>query len=165
MIELINVTKQYGDKVLFKNITFKFEKGKIYMLKGENGCGKSTLLNIIAGYEKPDAGQVIIERDFKMGYVFQDNLLFHNLTAEDNLYLKYLAMQKDNDTNFKELKEEIFRILNLNKIKDKKVSQLSGGEKKRLMFAQVLLSNPQIIMLDELFSYLDNDTKKILWNF
>ncbi|WAM34349.1 ABC transporter ATP-binding protein [Caldicellulosiruptor morganii] len=159
MIQLINVFKRYGEKTILDNVCYTFEKGSVYIINGKNGSGKSTLLNIIAGYIKPDSGTIIIDDEQSIGYVYQEDLLLTNLTVEENFYLKYLASKNINLNWYKCQKEEIFRILNLQKLKDKKVSFLSGGEKKRLQFAQLLLSQPHVFLLDEIFSALDEESE------
>ena len=93
MIELKNASKRYGEKVILDNVSFKFEQKNLYWLTGINGVGKTTLLNIIIGYEKLDSGHILLPPDIKVQYMYQQPLLFSNLSIYDNMLIKYLSCQ------------------------------------------------------------------------
>lgn len=156
-IILKNLTKSFGMKKVLNEIDFTFKAGKFYVLRGASGCGKTTLLNIIAGYYMPDNGEVI--SDARIEYLFQDELLFTNLTVKENMlikiYSKYNA-QKPDDGQF----INILNKLNIPDLLNCKVSFLSGGERQRIELANILLSDPDVILLDEPTAKLDAENKK-----
>ena len=158
-IILENITKKFSDKTLFNNLNIEFENGKVYLLKGESGIGKTTLLNIIVDYTKPDSGRVINEQNLKISYLFQDELLFSNLTVKENLYIKYCAVDElDGDAWEVEVEKALERI-GLSDLIDRKVAMLSGGERQRVQIASIMLDNPDVILVDEPTSSLDQANK------
>ena len=170
ILEFEDVTKYYGDELVFNNINIKIRKGDVVALTGKNGCGKSTLLKCINRLEKIDNGTIMfkgldvreilmVELRQKIGIVFQDYNLFQHLTVLDNLTIGLTKIKKYS-------KEESFRrALNILKkigLTDKKYKypdELSGGEKQRVAIARTLLMEPDIILLDEPTSALDTEMK------
>ena len=170
ILEFEDVTKYYGDELVFNNINIKIRKGDVVALTGKNGCGKSTLLKCINRLEKIDNGTIMfkgldvreismVELRQKIGIVFQDYNLFQHLTVLDNLTIGLTKIKKYS-------KEESFRrALNILKkigLTDKKYKypdELSGGQKQRVAIARTLLMEPDIILLDEPTSALDTEMK------
>ncbi|HEM3561902.1 TPA: ATP-binding cassette domain-containing protein [Streptococcus suis] len=142
-IELKNITKQYDGKIVLDKINLRFDTCHTYYIIGDNGSGKSTLLNIISGYDTDYSGEYV-NNGLSIGYLLQEDLLFRNLTVKDNLFLQIKALSSQNIDV-----ESIIEALNLRIVLNKKVSQLSGGEKKRVAIAQIILKNTDIILLDE----------------
>ena len=166
MIELKNASKRYGEKVILDNVSFKFEQKNLYWLTGINGVGKTTLLNIIIGYEKLDSGHILLPPDIKVQYMYQQPLLFSNLSIYDNMLIKYLSCH-DNDRSIDEYKiyfSNILKKLNINNDLDTPINRLSGGEMRRITLSQYMMDIPDIILLDEPTSNIDSQQKKYFYN-
>lgn len=163
MISLENVSYKIKEKSILKNITYNFECG-VYILQGESGIGKTTLLNILCGYLKPDTGSINKRVGLRTGYMFQEDMLFHNLTVRDNLNIKCNAIQLQEDD--KETK--IDKFCSQFKIKDKLdslISSLSGGEKKRVQLAMLAIDDCDIWLLDEPIANLDVDNSNMIMQY
>lgn len=161
MIELKNITKKFEDKYIFREINFKFENNNKYIIVGESGIGKTTLLNILCGYTQLDSGAVVKSNNDNIQYLFQDQLLFTNMTVIENLYIKYCSKIKNclHISNYSNLFMSILNDFSLGELANKKVSLLSGGEKQRVQLAQISLFDPDIILMDEPTSNLDKVNK------
>lgn len=153
MLELKNVSLQYNGKVIFDNLNYKFENGRIYVIRGESGRGKTTLLNVICGYVSDYSGEVSMEENDKIGYLYQDETLFSNLTVKENLFIKFVAVGKVGD--FDSRCGEILESLHIGNLAERKVEMLSGGERQRVQLASMLFDEPNIILMDEPTSKLD----------
>ncbi|MDQ5983872.1 MAG: ATP-binding cassette domain-containing protein [Eubacteriales bacterium SKADARSKE-1] len=153
-IKITNLSKKFDEKIIFDNIDFLFKKGNFYLISGKNGCGKTTLLNILAGYIDDYDGRISV--DGRVSYLFQDELLFSNLTVRENLLIKLAIFEHEN----KNIKiDNVLQQLKINHLADKKIHLLSGGERQRVELALILLDNPDIILLDEPLTKLDNENK------
>jgi len=174
IIKLDKLSLSFGNRKILDNVSFTINEGQILGLLGPNGVGKSTIFNIITGLIKPDYGSIIIDSKivndypiylrttkFKIGYVPQYGGYFHELTLIQNLRAIAEILIKN-----KKLREEKINSLianfELDPITDVKASQLSGGQKKRLVIALALLGQPKILLLDEPFAALDVMTIKML---
>ena len=160
-IKLVNISKSYEQKMVVNQLDFTFEQGNYYLLTGESGCGKTTVLNLIAGYLTPDDGEVI--KDLKVAYLFQDEMLFSNLTVSENMNM-YRFGKMGIEGEDKEFFLEILAPLGVAPLLKKKVSTLSGGERQRVEIGMILMSNPDVILLDEPTSRLDMENKEKLIN-
>jgi len=176
-----NIAKSFGERVLFENISFGINKDQKIAFVAKNGTGKTTLLNIIAGEETPDTGKIIFRKDLKIAYLSQNEKLDESLTIEqtifnsDNEILKIIeqyenALKNPNDTetyqiafelmdqnhawDFETQYKQILYKLKLTGL-NQKVSSLSGGQKKRLSLAIILLNKPDLFILDEPTNHLD----------
>lgn len=142
---------------------------EIIALIGPSGSGKTTLLNCIAGISHPDAGHIALNdavfyeegqkplkiQKRKTGYLFQDYALFPHLSVEENIL--YGTQKNDDLTHITELS----KLLGISALLDKYPHQISGGEKQRVALARALAAKPDILLLDEPFSALDDDTRAI----
>lgn len=178
-----NVSKRYGDRLLFQEVSFGIDKGQKVAFIAKNGSGKTTLLRALAGIEPPDAGNIVYRNDISVGFLAQDQVFEPTATIQEIInqidspafrakavYEACLASGADGD-DFHDAMEEMERtgawdidvriesILSKLKLKDqsKKVSQLSGGQIKRLALAQVLIFQPDFVILDEPTNHLDLD--------
>lgn len=167
MIELNHVSKHYGQRILFNDISFSLKSGRIYVLKGRSGCGKTTLLNMMAKLEPVDSGEILFKsknlKDYKdvlffrneLGYLFQQFGLIDNETVESNLSLG-LVGQKLNRKEEHQRKVEALTQLGLSsKFLKSFIYELSGGEAQRIALAKVVLKNPPFIIADEPTASLD----------
>ncbi len=147
-------------KAVLTDVSINAEKGEAIGLLGLNGSGKSTLLSAIAGLRKPSSGSIKVNG--KAGFVTQENALIDELTAMDNLKMWTPLSKQD---ILKELTETELSILKVNEFIDLKVKRMSGGMKKRLAIASVLLAKPDILLMDEPLAALDIPAKNDIINF
>lgn len=175
ILEFENVTKYYGDDLVFKGVSFKIKKGDIISLTGKNGCGKSTLLKCINRLENINEGKIkfkgidiseisMVELRQKIGMVFQDYNLFEHLTVLDNLIIGLIKIKKYSREESIRKALNILKKVDLIDKKDKYPDELSGGQKQRVAIARTLLMKPDIILLDEPTSALDRDMKDSVLN-
>ena len=174
IISFENVSLSYGNRLILDNISFKINEGEIFGMLGPNGVGKSTIFNLITGLIKPDSGQIKINnsnvvdfpiylrtKKFKVGYVPQYGGFFSDLTLQDNLNA-ISEIVIDNINIRKEKIDFLLAKFELENVKNIKAKFLSGGQKKKLVIALSLLSDPKLLLLDECFAALDVLTIKML---
>ncbi|MFB9331135.1 ATP-binding cassette domain-containing protein [Paenibacillus aurantiacus] len=161
-LQLVGLTKKFGEKHILNQLDFEFHSPSRYIIHGESGSGKTTLLNLIAGYDNPDSGRVEGGGALNVGYLFQDEMLFSNLTVRENLFIKYASFSPYHqaDSHFEALITRTLHDFNILDLIDRKVSMLSGGEKQRVQLASILISEPDIILMDEPTSKLDKKNKE-----
>ena len=176
IIEFKNISLSYGNRLILDNINFTINEGQIFGMLGPNGVGKSTIFNLITGLINPKFGQIKIENEdvtnlpiylrtkkYKVGYVPQYGGYFNDLTLLDNL--KAISeIVIDNKNSRSERIDFLISKFELDNLKDIKAKFLSGGQKKKLVIALSLLSEPKVLLLDECFAALDVLTIKMLQN-
>jgi ABC-2 type transport system ATP-binding protein len=167
-IEVKNLYKRYPHVTAVCNISFDVEKGEIFGFLGPNGAGKSTTVNMLCSLIKPTNGKITIngmdpfktqsEVRKKIGIVFQEQILDRNLTVYENLYLhsKLYGVPKK---VFLNRLQETLKFLDIEEKKDEYVKNLSGGTRRRVEVARVMLHRPEIVFLDEPTVGLDAQTK------
>ena len=174
ILELEKISLKFGRKQILDNLNLKLNNGQILGLLGPNGVGKSTIFNLITGLISPDFGSIIIDSKvinqypiyqrtlkFKIGFVPQYGGFFHDLTVYENL--KAIAeITIDNLSYRNEKIDSLISKFELDPIRDIKADFLSGGQKKKLVIAISLISDPRILLLDEPFAALDVMTIKTL---
>lgn len=158
MIELKNLTYECNGRKIVDSANYNFRPG-MYVIQGENGIGKTTLLNIIAGYLKPDKGEAIIDDKLKIGYLFQEIMLFQTLTVRENFIIKANAKESEQRISGEEI-DKIACEFNLKDKLDKKVSLLSGGEKQRVQMGVLSMEHNDVILMDEPIANLDEANSK-----
>lgn len=159
IVTIEKVSLKYKKTVL-TDVTITAEKGDVIGLLGLNGSGKSTLLSAIAGLRRTSSGTIKVSG--KAGFVTQENALIDELTAMDNLKM-WTPLSKAEI--LKELTDTELSILKVNDFIDLKVRRMSGGMKKRLAIASVLLSKPDILLMDEPLAALDIPAKNDIIKF
>jgi lipopolysaccharide export system ATP-binding protein len=174
IVEFDNISLAYGNRLILDNINFKINEGQIFGMLGPNGVGKSTIFNLITGLISPKSGRVKMEgkdvtqypiylrsKKFKIGYVPQYGGYFNDLTLLDNLKaISEIVIENKNSRNDKI--NYLISKFELDNLKDIQAKFLSGGQKKKLVIALSLLSDPKLLLLDECFAALDVLTIKML---
>ncbi len=174
ILRLDKISFKYGKKIILDNLDLTLNGGEILGLLGPNGAGKTTIFNIITGFIAPDFGSVMIKSEkinkwpvseralkYRIGYVPQNSGYFSDLTVYENL--KAIAEITIANLSYREEKiNSLISKFELDSIRDLKVSQISGGQRKRLTISLALVSDPKILLLDEPFAALDILTIKTL---
>lgn len=165
-----SIRKAYGKKEVLKDCSFSAPGGSCIGIMGDNGCGKSTLLSILAGVQRADGGELLLNgrdllrepklRQKLVGYVPQGTPLMEELSARDNLLLWY-----DRKTMNRELEHGVLARLGIPEFLKTPVHKLSGGMKKRLSIACAVANQPPILLLDEPMSALDLSCKKEIYSY
>jgi lipooligosaccharide transport system ATP-binding protein len=173
LIVVKNLVKQFGDFTAVKGINFSVKQGESFGLLGPNGAGKSSTMRIIGATSQRTSGEVLIlgkdpeqagpQIRAHLGVVPQQDNLDEELTCAENLYIygRYFGLPK---TSIKSKLDELLEFAQLLDKKNSKVKSLSGGMKRRLTIARALVSDPDILMLDEPTTGLDPQARHILWD-
>ncbi len=162
LITVENITKSYTDRELFNNINFSISQGDKIGIIGINGTGKSTLLKIISGLEEPDKGQVIKANNITISYLPQAPYFMEGQTVLD-----YIIKNNNIKEDELEVVAKVKSILNKLSITNfyEEITNLSGGQKKRVALADTLLSNSEVLILDEPTNHLDNEMSEWLEDY
>jgi ABC-2 type transport system ATP-binding protein len=172
-IEIVNLKKFFNGFPAIENISFKINKGDLFGIIGPDGAGKTTILRVLSGVLKSDEGDILIngssiikgseKMEERFSYVPQRYGLYDDLTVEENIvfYGEIFEVQKKEMANKIEI---VLNFLNLLEHKNKLAGNLSGGLKQKLSIACALVSNPEILILDEPTCGLDPISRKELWN-
>jgi len=174
IISFENINLSYGSRLILDNINFKINEGQIFGMLGPNGVGKSTIFNLITGLILPNSGKIKLSnidvldypiylrtKKFQIGYVPQYGGYFNDLTLYQNL--KAISEIVINDKSKEDYKINfLISKFELENLKNVKAKFLSGGQKKKLVIALSLLSDPKVLLLDECFAALDVLTIKML---
>lgn len=170
LIDLVGISKSFGDNNILNNFNLKVKKNEFLTLLGPSGCGKTTILRIIAGFEHPDQGKIIFDGeditkqepyDRKINTVFQKYALFPHLNVFDNIAFG-LKIKKVNKKIIKEKVEEVLRIVNLSGFESREIDSLSGGQQQRVAIARALVNEPELILFDEPLGALDLKLRQVM---
>ena len=153
MVELRDIEKNYTNFDL--KINLKINKGEIFGLIGQSGSGKSTILRIIQGLLKADKGEINIAKNTEIAYIFQEFNLLYNKNVFDNIALPLILKKKFST----EKVEEVLKFVGLSDKKKSFIASLSGGERQRVAIARALVTNPQLLLCDEVTASLDKSVK------
>ncbi|MFP4508832.1 MAG: ABC transporter ATP-binding protein [Spirochaetota bacterium] len=168
MIELSGVSRDYG--TFFLGASVNVDDHELLTLFGESGSGKTTILRLVAGFEKPDHGRILVGgRDVtdlpperrEIGYVFQDYTLFPHLTVGQNIAYGLRVQKKPSHERHARVRE-LLALTELEGFEDRAVSRLSGGEQQRVALARALAPSPKALLLDEPFSAIDTERRGAL---
>lgn len=176
IIEMKNINKTYDNKVIINEFNLIIDKGEFITVIGSSGCGKTTMLKMINGLNIPDKGDIfingkniknenIIELRRKIGYAIQGTSLFPHMTIAKNIsYVPNLINKKTKD-EVKSSISKLIKVVGLEEcVLDRYPDQLSGGQQQRVGIARALASQPDILLMDEPFSAVDEITRKQLQN-
>lgn len=167
-IELLNISKRFGNSFSIENLNMTIESGKFTTLLGPSGCGKTTILRMIAGLETPDEGEIhyddtcvfsssrkinVPPEKRNLGFVFQDFALWPHLKVYENVAFPLRAKRKKEGLDQKV--REALKAVRLEEYADRYPEQLSGGQQQRVAFARAIVGNPECILFDEPLSALD----------
>lgn len=169
-VHLDGIRKTFGASVALESLDLRIDSGEMVCLLGPSGCGKTTALRILAGFETPDTGRVVVEdtdvtslapqkRGF--GMVFQDYSLFPNMTARENVEFG-LSVRKVARAQRDEAVSRLIEITRLDEHAAKYPHQMSGGQKQRVALARALATEPRVLLLDEPLSALDAKVRESL---
>lgn len=162
-LQIQNVSKDFGTTVAVKDFNLTIEKGELVSFLGPSGCGKTTTLRMVAGFETPSGGSIVInnenitftppnQRD--VGMVFQSYALFPNMTVSSNIGFGLKVAKRSSD-EIQSRVTEMLELINMPEYGDRYPAQLSGGQQQRVALARALALRPEVLLLDEPLSALD----------
>ena len=169
-IEVRGVSKRFGEFTALDNVSIEVEGGSLTALLGPSGSGKSTLLRVIAGLERPDAGEVMLDgsdvtrlapQRRGVGFVFQHYAAFRHMSVYENVAFGLRVRKRPKD-EIKERVRELLHLVQLEAFGDRYPAQLSGGQRQRMGLARALAVDPAVLLLDEPFGALDARVRKEL---
>jgi ABC-type lipoprotein export system ATPase subunit len=170
-VSVEGVTKRFGEHVTaLRDVSFTLEPGELVLLTGPSGAGKSTLLNLIAGFDEPDGGRILVDgepvasmpdparyRREVVGFVFQLHHLMAGLTAEENVEVPLLPGGGRRAARLERARAALAEV-GLDARRDHRPGQLSGGERQRVALARALVCGPRLLLADEPTGALDSDS-------
>ncbi|MBX5210531.1 ABC transporter ATP-binding protein [Rhizobium sp. NZLR11] len=170
VIELSNIVLTYGAFVAVDDVSVDLKEGEFFALLGPSGCGKTSLLRIIAGFNTPTSGKMLLDgkdlvaippRHRPVNMMFQSYALFPHMTVEKNLRYGLEAKGVDSPTISKRVKE-MLDVTHLDEMANRLPSQLSGGQRQRVALARALVMQPRVLLLDEPLGALDKKLREAM---
>ena len=168
MVEIKNVSKAFGQTMAVINASLSLNRGDFLTIVGPSGCGKTTLLRMIAGFDAPTSGEILINGKYvedvppyqrTIGMVFQKLALFPHMTAYENVAFP-LKMRRFNPAKIPGLVDKYLRLVKLQDLGERRPHQLSGGQQQRVAIARALSFGPDLLLLDEPLSALDKKLRE-----
>lgn len=168
IIETRNLCKSYGTELVLDKLNIWVKEGEFLTLLGPSGCGKTTTLRLIAGFDKPDSGDILFDgqiinnlapHERPINTVFQRYALFPHLNVFENIAFG-LRIKKLPEDEIKDRVEKMLSLINLSKFGKRKIDSLSGGQQQRIAIARALVNKPKLLLLDEPLGALDLNLRK-----
>jgi len=169
-VQLVDLTKRFGDTEAVRSITVDIPAGEFFSLLGPSGCGKTTTLRMIAGFERPSEGRIMLDgKDVadvpphkrNVNTVFQNYALFPHLDVFENVAFGLRFLRPSKDETQRRVKDAL-ALVQLEKFAERRPHQLSGGQQQRVALARALILNPSVLLLDEPLGALDAKLRKSL---
>lgn len=163
LINLIDITKQYGDNTILDSLNLYVKENEFLTLLGPSGCGKTTTLRIIGGFENPDSGKVIFNNkditnlspnERQLNTVFQKYALFSHMTISENIAFG-LKIKKKSKQYIQDKIKYALKLVNLDGFENRNPESLSGGQQQRIAIARAIVNEPKVLLLDEPLGALD----------
>ena len=174
-MEVKGISKRYGvgpmTKEVLANCSFTLEKGKLTVLIGPSGCGKTTLINVLAGYERPEAGTITIDGAPVTGpgpdrlVVFQETALFPWMTTFDNVCYGPKVRKEMSESELRATTMKLLELVGLEDFGEKYPAQLSGGMQRRAELVRAMINRPKVMLMDEPFRGLDAMTRALMQEY
>ena len=170
LLSLKNVSKAFDDKTVLSSLDLDIQDGEFITLLGPSGCGKTTLLRLIAGFEQPDTGAVVLSghnitqaapEHRPLNTVFQNYALFPHMSVYDNVAYG-LKMEKRPKDEIRQRVDDVLAMVQLQDFARRKPHQLSGGQQQRVAIARAVVKRPQLLLLDEPLSALDYKLRRTM---
>ena len=167
-VELEQVSKRFGEFVAVNNVSLQIERGEIFCLLGASGCGKTTLLRLLAGFDTPSTGRLLLEgQDLAavppyrrpVNMMFQSYALFPHMSVERNVAFG-LEQERLSSAQIRRRVAEILEIVKMGPYAKRKPHQLSGGQRQRVALARALVKRPKLLLLDEPLAALDRKLRE-----
>lgn len=167
-VRIENVSKQFGSFTAVDNVSLTVRKGEIFCLLGGSGCGKTTLLRMLAGFETPTTGRILIDGQDMAGIppfrrpvnmMFQSYALFPHMTVNQNIAFG-LEQERISRTEIQQRVDDMLNIVKLGDFAERKPHQLSGGQRQRVALARALVKKPKLLLLDEPLGALDKKLRE-----
>lgn len=167
-LELKGISKSYGSSLIVNNLDLEIQEGEFLTILGPSGCGKTTTLRMIAGFETPDRGQVLLNKQdisqlppYKrnVNTVFQNYALFPHLNVADNIAFG-LHQKKASQSEINKRVDEMLELVQMTAFKNRKPFEMSGGQQQRVAIARAIAPDPEILLLDEPLGALDLKLRK-----
>ena len=178
LLVISNLMKSYGEKQVLQGVNLRVKKGEFIIISGKSGCGKSTFLNVLGLLDHKCYGQYFFKgrdvlkcsdyergiiRSKYIGFVFQNYCLLEDLSVMDNIMTPLLYSRIKYDNHLRDMVKEYINMLGLYELRDKKVKNLSGGEKQRTAILRAIIKNPLVIIADEPTGNLDPENSYIVF--
>lgn len=171
-VEVVGLTKRYGDTIAVDNVSFEVEQGSVLALLGTNGAGKSTTIACLTTAAHPDSGQLSVAGHQvgrnddavrrAIGVVFQDSILDEGLTVRENLLVRGIPYFSNGQTLRNRI-VELSEVIQLDDVLDRRYGRLSGGQRRRADIARALIHAPKVLFLDEPTTGLDPAARQMVW--
>ncbi len=167
-LRLVDVVKRFGDTVAVDGVSLDIHRGEFFALLGPSGCGKTTILRMLAGFETPDSGQILLDGDDlarippyerPVNMMFQAYALFPHMTVEKNIAFG-LQMEGMPRADVKRRVDEMLALTHLERQARRRPDQLSGGQRQRVALARALAKKPKLVLLDEPLAALDRKLRE-----